>query len=143
MKKLLILFLLFFLSFNVWSQESQEIKINPSGLKWDAVTENTDGSPITDLAGYKIYWGNVSGDRTNSKDIPLADLSDINNPNYLIDYTTAIDGIYFYVVTAFDNAENESGYSNEVLFEIDKTSPANCKNLQTTGGIVIIINNYP
>jgi hypothetical protein len=26
-------------------------------ISWDAVTENTDGSAITDLAGYKIYHG--------------------------------------------------------------------------------------
>ncbi len=30
-------------------------------LAWDAPTTNTDGTPLTDLAGYKIYYGPTSG----------------------------------------------------------------------------------
>src|SRR4030067_1427045 len=34
---------------------------NKTMLTWDAPTTNTDGSPLTDLAGYKIYYGDSSG----------------------------------------------------------------------------------
>src|SRR3990172_7689128 len=30
-------------------------------LSWDAVTTNADGTPITDLAGYRVYFGTSSG----------------------------------------------------------------------------------
>jgi hypothetical protein len=37
----------------------------PSGttatLTWDAPTTNADGTPLTDLAGYRIYYGTTSG----------------------------------------------------------------------------------
>src|SRR5690606_32266329 len=35
-------------------------------LSWEAPTENEDGSPLTDLAGYKIYWGTQPDEYTNS-----------------------------------------------------------------------------
>jgi len=77
---------------------------------WDAPSSNTDGSPDTDLAGYKIYYGTVSGIYTafinvgNSTSIPVATLSS----------AVAVQGLYFIAVTAYDTAGNESGYSNEV-----------------------------
>ena len=30
-------------------------------LMWETPTTNVDGSPLTDLAGFKVYWGTVSG----------------------------------------------------------------------------------
>ncbi|HZX49313.1 MAG TPA: fibronectin type III domain-containing protein, partial [Nitrospirota bacterium] len=30
-------------------------------LTWDPPTTNSDGSPLTDLAGYKVYYGPTSG----------------------------------------------------------------------------------
>jgi len=30
-------------------------------LSWTAPTENSDGSPLTDLAGYKIHYGSSHG----------------------------------------------------------------------------------
>src|SRR4030042_1896878 len=30
-------------------------------LSWDAPTTNADGTPLTDLAGYKVYYGTASG----------------------------------------------------------------------------------
>ena len=35
-------------------------------LAWDPPTTNADGSPLTDLAGYKIYYVTTSGNYTNS-----------------------------------------------------------------------------
>ncbi len=38
-------------------------------LSWDAPTINSDGSPLTDLAGYKVYYGTSSYIYTHSVDI--------------------------------------------------------------------------
>ncbi|MGB5739562.1 MAG: putative Ig domain-containing protein, partial [Woeseia sp.] len=35
-------------------------------LSWVPPTLNTDGTPLNDLAGYKIYWGSESGNYTDS-----------------------------------------------------------------------------
>jgi hypothetical protein len=38
-------------------------------LSWTAPTQNDDGSTLTDLAGYRIYWGTTSGSYPNSATI--------------------------------------------------------------------------
>ena len=38
-------------------------------LAWDAVTTNADGSPCTDLAGYKIYFGTASGQYSSFRNV--------------------------------------------------------------------------
>ena len=79
-------------------------------LVWDAPSSNTDGSPATDLAGYKIYYGTVSGNYTasidvgNTTSIPIATLSS----------SVPISGLYYIAVTVYDTAGNESAYSNEI-----------------------------
>jgi len=85
-------------------------------VRWNANIES-------DLAGYKLYYKtDLSGEPYNGAgaiegaspvDIPLVDLVDINNPEYTI---TELDAthVYFLVLTAYDDAGNESGYSNEV-----------------------------
>lgn len=75
-------------------------------LSWEAPTENTDGSPLTDLAGYTLYWGTTSGDYPNSVAI--------DNPNvttYVVEPLSA--GIWYFVVTALNEVGVESDFSNE------------------------------
>jgi len=74
-------------------------------LGWDANTE-------TDLAGYKLYYGNASRTYTTTITIP--------NPTAV---TYSIDlpvGTYYFALTAYDLGTNESGYSNEVSTSIDE-----------------------
>ncbi|MBT8441221.1 MAG: putative Ig domain-containing protein, partial [Gammaproteobacteria bacterium] len=74
-------------------------------LSWAAPTENADGTPLTDLAGYRVYYGKTYGNYSSSKAI--------NNPGVV---TTVIDnlseGTWFFVVTARDLNGNESEESN-------------------------------
>jgi YbbR domain-containing protein len=70
-------------------------------LSWNAGTES-------DLAGYKVYRGTASG----TYGAPLATL-----PKTITSHTaTGLQNgtTYFFVITAYDNAGNESAYSNEV-----------------------------
>jgi len=80
-------------------------------LTWTAPTTNTDGTPLTDLAGYKIYYGTTSGNYTNS-------INAGNVTSYTITNLTAGTTSYF-VATAYDTAGYESVDSNEVV----KTEP--------------------
>ena len=75
-------------------------------LNWTPPTTNTDGTPLTDLAGYKLYYGTSSGNYGS----PI----DVNNvTTYTISNLTV--GSYYFVVTAYDLSGNESDYSNEVV----------------------------
>ena len=75
-------------------------------LSWDAPTTNADGTPLTDLAGYKVYYGTASHTYSQNIDVNNVTTYTVNN---LTDGTT-----YFFTVTAYDTGSNESAYSNEV-----------------------------
>jgi hypothetical protein len=81
-------------------------------LSWDAPTQNTDGSDLTDLAGYRVHYGTALGDYPNT--IP------IDNPatlDYEVDNLT--EGTWFFTVTAYDTVGNESENSNVVSKTIE------------------------
>lgn len=78
--------------------------INSTTLTWDASTTNADGTPLTDLAGYKVYFGNSSGSYTVSVDIGNLTGVIISNLE---------PGTWCFAVTAYDTSGNESEYSDE------------------------------
>jgi hypothetical protein len=74
-------------------------------LSWNPPTTNTDGSPLTNLAGYRVYWGPSIGSYTSSVTL--------NNPglaSYVVENLGP--GTYYFVVTARNSAGGESQYSN-------------------------------
>jgi len=76
-------------------------------LSWTPPTENTDGSPLTDLAGYKIRYG--------ASPCSYSDTITINNPgltSYLVENLANED--WYFVMTAFNSPGIESSYSIEV-----------------------------
>jgi hypothetical protein len=75
-------------------------------LSWDPPTTNVDGSPLTDLAGFVVYYGPESGVYTRSIDAGKVD-------KYTVNFLD--NGTYFFAVTAYDTIWNESAYSNEVI----------------------------
>lgn len=68
-------------------------------LAWDAPTTNEDGSPLTDLAGYKIYYGIASPDE-HSIDVG-------NVTTYTLTGLTP-GQTYIIAATAYDASGNES-----------------------------------
>ncbi len=74
-------------------------------LSWQAPTSNTNGTALTDLAGYHIYYG------TNSSS--LTTRIDINNPGTLSYVVTNLTtGTWYFAMTAFTNSGQESAKSN-------------------------------
>ncbi len=74
-------------------------------LSWTPPTRNTDGSALTNLAGYRVRWGQTLGNYTSSVTL--------NNPG-LTSYVVGslVPGTYYFVVTALNSAGVESQFSN-------------------------------
>ena len=75
-------------------------------LEWDAPTTNEDGTPLTDLAGYKLYYGTASGVYDHSVDVGNVSAYDLSN--------LTKGQVYYLVVTAYNGSDTESVYSNEI-----------------------------
>jgi len=85
----------------------QAVGLGSVTLSWTAPTENTDGSTLTDLAGYKLYWGTNSGQYPDSVTI-----NNVSVSTYVIENLSS--GSYEFVATAFNSAGIESSYSAPV-----------------------------
>lgn len=79
-------------------------------LSWTAPTQNVDGTALTDLAGYRFYYGTSSGSYTNQVQI---DNPSINT--YVIENLTP--ETYYIVATAIKRSGIESRYSNEAQIQ--------------------------
>ncbi len=81
-------------------------------LYWTPPTQNTDGSDLMDLAGFKIYYGTASGNYPNQ--------ITINNPGvttYVVDNLSA--NTWYFVSTAFNSSGVESDVSNVAIKTIN------------------------
>lgn len=102
-------------------------------ISWQAPTTDSDGSELTDLAGYKLYYGTTTGDYTQSVDVG-------SMTTYTV--TGLTDGeTYYFAATSYDTSGNESGYSNEASkFLADSTAPVisgvSVENLGSTSAIM-------
>ena len=102
-------------------------------LSWDVPTTNSDGTSLTDLAGYTIYYGTASGDYSQSINVG-------NVTTYTV--PISIGGTYYFAVTAYDTTGNESDYSNEVtkVIEMDLLDiPGDIKDLIISGSVYVTI----
>jgi hypothetical protein len=77
---------------------------------YDSPTTNEDGTPLTDLAGFKGHCGIVSGTYTISHDAGL-----VNEIMLTTILDAQPDNTYYCAVTAYDVVGNESKYSDEVI----------------------------
>lgn len=82
-------------------------------IMWDANAES-------DLAGYRLYQSDTTGQYTYGADHAIAT---ITARTEAVTVTDIADGTWYWVLTAFDTSENESGPSNEVTKTIDSQAP--------------------
>jgi hypothetical protein len=99
-------------SLSAFSIEVTQIALGSMTLTWTAPTQNADGSVLTDLAGYKIYYGTTPGNYTNQVRI--------DNPSvttYLIE--NLLPNTYYVVATALNSLGVESSYSSMAAKTVD------------------------
>lgn len=87
----------------------------PGLLFGKSVTVSWDSNTEADLAGYKIYYGTAS--RSYNKVVDVG-----NVVQYQIDNLSE-GQTYYFAVTAYDTAFNESGYSAEVTVTFESSTP--------------------
>src|SRR5262245_5205166 len=83
----------------------QAVGVGSATLSWLPPTANTDGSPLTNLAGYKVYWGLSQGNYPNSVTLANPGLA-----SYVV--SNLSPGTYFFVVTAYNADGTESSFSS-------------------------------
>jgi hypothetical protein len=80
---------------------------NAVTLNWTPPTENVNGTPLTNLAGYNIHYGTSSGDYTQTISVSNAGIA-----TYVVDDLTP--GTYYFAVGAVNSQGTESPVSSEV-----------------------------
>ena len=87
-------------------------------LSWDAPTTNADDTPLTDLAGFKVYHGTTTGDYGTVIDVGMTLC-------YVVG-SLSIGTTYYFAATAYDVYDNESNFSNEVNKTISSGDTGTC-----------------
>jgi hypothetical protein len=81
--------------------------LGAASLSWQAPSENTDGSALTDLAGFRVVYGTSSG--------ALSQTVQVANPgasSYVVDQLAS--GTWYFAVKAYSASGAESSQSNVV-----------------------------
>ena len=73
-------------------------------LSWQPPTQRADGSPLINLAGYRVRYGTTPGSYPNTRQIANAGVTTL-----VIENLPA--GTYYFVITAYDTSGIESEYS--------------------------------
>jgi hypothetical protein len=81
--------------------------VGAATLSWTAPDQNTDGSALTNLAGYRIYYGTSANDLDQ-----VISISNVGITAYVVDDLTA--GTYYFSIRAYTSAGTESSLSNVV-----------------------------
>lgn len=76
-------------------------------LNWTPPTQNVDGSPITDLAGFEVVYGTASGQYSSMLSLPSASINSVVVEGL-------VTGTWYFVVKAVNVAGIGSDYSAEV-----------------------------
>jgi hypothetical protein len=95
-------------SFSITVTESSAIAPKSSAsLSWSAPTQNEDGSPLTELAGYRVYYGASSSDLNKQVEIgnPAATSTVIQN---------LTQGTWHFAISAYTKNGAEGSRSNVV-----------------------------
>lgn len=83
---------------------------SPNILSWAPMISNTDGSALTDQAGWKVYIGTASGQYAAPVSLPVGTLT--------YTFPSISPGTYYAMVTAVSTSEGESARSAEVSITV-------------------------
>jgi hypothetical protein len=97
------------------NQEAPDEPAAQVHLSWAPTTARADGTPATDLAGYRIYYGQARGKYSFVKTVGNQTSAGIAG---LVPGQT-----YYFAVTAYDSSGAESGLSDEISMVVPTTLP--------------------
>lgn len=81
-------------------------------LEWDAPSEDAEGRPLTDLAGYRVHYRRTSpADGPGGRSLDVGDATQVTIANLA-------EGSWYFAVTARDASDNYSGLSDELRIEV-------------------------
>ena len=92
-------------SLAAFSVAVQAVANGSATLSWQPPTTNTNGSALTNLAGYKVYWGTSPGNYSGSTTVMNPGLT-----SYVVGGLTP--NTYYFAVTALNGSGTESTFSN-------------------------------
>lgn len=91
---------------------------NPANFKFQAPTENVDGSPVSAPLTYKVYRAANSVDPLEEFLVLPASLNQDVDGNYVVPIEDFSEGSHVIALTATDAEGDESGFSNTLGFSI-------------------------
>ena len=83
-------------------------------LSWSPPTQNSDGSSLSNLAGYTLHYGTSSEDYTGS--------IEITNPtatSYVVNDNSFPPGKYYFAISAYNAQQVSSSLSGEISVTVD------------------------
>jgi hypothetical protein len=89
------------------TDESASVGTGTVTLHWNAPNTNSNGSTLTDLAGYRVSYGPGSGQQNRTKSVDIGNYTSASVSNLST-------GDWCFVVSAYDTSGNESLPSPEV-----------------------------
>ena len=91
-------------------------------VSWTFADKNMDGTPLTDLAGARVYWGTASSNYTHVVDGPGGEPGQTRSFRLTAREHGLLAGVLYYVNgTAYNTAGLESDFCTEVArsFQIE------------------------
>lgn len=83
-------------------------------LSWSRPTQNSDGTSLTDLAGYTLHYGTSSEDYTGSIQITSA-----TQTSYVVSDSSFPPGKYYFAVSAYNAQQVSSSLTGEIAVNVD------------------------
>ncbi len=91
-------------SLTAFGIQVQQASMGTATLSWQPPTTRTDGSPLTNLAGYTIHYGTTQGNYGNQIRVDNPGLT-----RYMVE--NLAPATWYFVTTAFDTTGGVSDYS--------------------------------
>jgi hypothetical protein len=89
--------------------------VSPPGtvtISWEPPTENTNGTALTDLAGFNIHYGTQSQNYTSTIQVANPGIT-----RYVVENLPA--GTYYFAVSGYTATGEDSTYSPQVTATVD------------------------
>ena len=109
LRSLLVLLACLFLAFAVTPAQAQQVQ-----LTWDAPLQ-TNGTPVPNLAGYKLYYGSQSGQYPTMIPVGMKTTYTVTN--------LSAGRTYYFAAKAYNSTGTESAFSNEVSVTLPTNTP--------------------